>query len=161
MGYVLKPGLREAIRDFDPAVDIFFNNRIGRWVVACVGVNLVDVHPDLIGIPGMPAGGQTHWSPVFRCEAERNVGDPAGAGAPIVPDVWIVERLKDLRRYKHRTSAEYDAEVKVDKERRQRAFQNALDGMSDNFRENLSRYSELVGRARKSVIITNNPIATG
>ena len=160
MGYFLKPGLQEAITQFDPSVELLFNNRIGRWVVAQCGGSLHPPAAQLIGCPQVTSE-MTHYTPVFVCEIETRDDHLPGQGVPIEPDFWILERLTFLRKYKHRSEKEYNAAAKAEEESRQAEFDRKVEDCLSAMKTDMLRYGKKGDdlRSRRNVTITNNPLA--
>ncbi len=139
MGYTLPAGLTEAVTRFDPSVEILWNNRIHRWVVAQFGHGMFPVGSSLLGCPRI-TGERSHYTPIFTCELETSETHKPGDGVPVEPGPWIIEKLAGLRHTKHRTPAEYDAAVKAEEEAKDREKNRQLDSVLDDHRKRMMTF---------------------
>ena len=131
--------LLKQIQAFDPAVDVFWNNRIKRWVVVQKTGKYRTPGESLRGCPAI-AGEKTPYSPIFVCE--WRVSDPhyPGGGIPCEPGVWIIRRLAILRKYKHLSERDIDRMIEKEEEEIERERSRVVDDWADDTRSNLVTY---------------------
>jgi hypothetical protein len=161
MGFYLKPGLQAAVTAFDPTVEILWNGRIQRWVVAQLGPSLHKVAEELRGCARLGTGEMTHYTPVFVCEWKLQKGHKPGHGIPAEPDLWIVQKLQELTPLKHRTEKEYDQQVKQEEEREAKAYSSQMNDVLDSMCSDLKKYGKRGDdlRSLRHVPIENNPLS--
>lgn len=162
MGFILPPGLQDAVQRFDPSVEILWNNRIKRWVVAQFGPTLHPVVPALLGVTRI-TGKATHYTPIFTCELETEETHVPGAGVPVEPGDWIIAKLHGLRPYKYRTAEQYDQQVKDEEYRKEQELERKLDDVFAAQKADLLKYGKKGDdiRSARHFTISGNPAAGG
>lgn len=153
-------GLQQRIMELDPSVELLFNNRIMRWVVAQFGPDLLPVHQALLGVLKI-TGEMTHYSPVFVCELAKDDTWAPGQGDPVRPGPWILDKLARLQHYKHRTMAQYEADVAKEKAANDAENDRKLADAGANMKTELANYGgDLIPglKSKRHITISGNPL---